>query len=125
MPTLHSWNAGSFTGVVQAESGVISGRFEGRLLVRGRLLIKSGGQVRGSAQYGEIEIEPGGELQGAMLVYPVSKPPENGLDILAIAAGPQSERPTGNSVSPAPKLPIAVPSGANGQLKVVTETPAA
>src|SRR5207237_1414872 len=44
-------NAGSFTGVVQAESGVISGRFEGRLLVRGRLLIKSGGQVRGSAQY--------------------------------------------------------------------------
>src|SRR5438105_8784720 len=41
-------NAGSFKGTVQAESAAISGRFEGRLVVRTRLLIKSGGQVRGS-----------------------------------------------------------------------------
>src|SRR6185437_7906168 len=40
-------SARSYKGEVQAESAVISGRFEGRLIVRSRLLIKSGGEVRG------------------------------------------------------------------------------
>jgi len=120
-------NAGSFKGVVQAESAVISGEFEGRLIIRARLLIRSGGQVRGSAQYGQIEIEPGGELQGDMLVYPSKHPAKDGLDLLAIAAGPKSEHPspTGNSVSPTHKLTVAVPSAANGQLNGSTDKPAA
>jgi cytoskeletal protein CcmA (bactofilin family) len=120
-------NAGSFKGVVQAESAVISGQFEGRLIIRERLLIRSGGQVRGSAQYGQIEIEPGGELQGALLVYPAKHPAKDGLDLLAIAAEPNSERPgpTGSSVSPAHKLPVALPNGANGQLNGLTDKPAA
>src|SRR5947199_6148983 len=93
-------SAGSCKGEVQAESAVISGRFEGRLIVRARLLIKSGGQVRGSVQYGRVEIEPGGELQGDMVVHPASKAAaQDELDILDIPARPNSARAIGKSVS--------------------------
>ena len=105
-------SAGSCKGEVQAESAVISGRFEGRLIVRARLLIKSGGQVRGSVQYGHVEIEPGGELQGDMTVHRVSKPaPQDELDILDIPARPTSARSIEDSVSPPDKLSFALPNG--------------
>ena len=105
-------NAGSCKGEVQAESAVISGRFAGRLIVRARLLIKSGGQVRGSVQYGHVEIEPGGELQGDMAVHPASNPAaQDELDILDIPVRPTSERSIGNAVSPSDKLSVAVPNG--------------
>jgi len=105
-------NAGSFKGAVEAESAAISGQFEGRLVVRTRLLIKSGGQVRGSVQYGQIEIEAGGELQGDMVMHPASKvTAENELDILAVAVGPKPGRSIGHSVSSIHKAPLAAPSG--------------
>src|SRR5438105_3386530 len=105
-------STGSCKGEVQAESAVISGCFEGRLVVRTRLLIKSGGQVRGSVQYGQIEIEPGGELQGDMVMHPASKvTAENELDILAVAVGPKPGRSIGHSVSSIHKAPLAAPSG--------------
>jgi cytoskeletal protein CcmA (bactofilin family) len=104
-------SAGSCRGEVQAETAVISGRFEGRLIVRARLVIKSGGQVRGSVQYGQVEIEPGGELQGDMVVHPASNPvvPDE-LDILDIPARAKSAR----STSPH-KLPLTVPNGIDDQ----------
>ena len=105
-------STGSCKGEVQTESAVISGRFEGRLIVRSRLLIKSGGQVRGSVQYGQVEIEPGGELQGDMVVHPASKPAaQDELDILDIPARPNSARAIGKSVSLPHKLPAAIPNG--------------
>src|SRR5947207_5914559 len=105
-------STGSCKGEVQAESAVISGRFEGRLIVRLRLLIKSGGQVRGSVEYGQVEIEPGGELQGDMVVHPASKPAQDELDILDIPAKRNLARAIGKSVSSPPhKLPLAVPNG--------------
>src|SRR5437868_12363996 len=106
-------SAGSCKGEVQAESAIISGRFEGRLIVRARLLIKSGGQVRGSVQYGQVEIEPGGELQGDMVVHPASKPAaQDELDILDIPAKRNLARAIGKSFSSPPhKLPLAVPNG--------------
>src|ERR1051326_8654442 len=105
-------STGSCKGEVQTESAVISGRFEGRLIVRSRLLIKSGGQVRGSVQYGQVEIEPGGELQGDMVVHPASKPaPQDELDILDIPAKRNFARAIVESVSSPDKLPVAVPNG--------------
>src|SRR5204862_910278 len=83
-------STGSCKGEVQAESAVISGRFEGRLIVRSRLLIKSGGQVRGSVHYGQVESEPGGELRGDMVVHPPSMHVARvELDILNIPAKPK------------------------------------
>jgi cytoskeletal protein CcmA (bactofilin family) len=105
-------STGSCKGEVQAESAVISGRFEGRLIVRSRLLIKSGGQVRGSVQYGQVEIEPGGELQGDMVVHPASNPvPQDELDILDIPTKRNLARSIGKTVSLPHKLPLSVPNG--------------
>ena len=104
--------AGSCKGEVQAESAVISGRFEGRLIVRARLLIKSGGQVKGSVQYGEVQIEPGGELQGDMVVHPASKhAAQDELDILDIPTKTKLTRSIGNSASSPHKLPLTVRNG--------------
>ena len=109
-------STGSCKGEVQAESAVISGCFEGRLIVRSRLLIKSGGQVRGSVQYGQVEIEPGGELQGDMVVHPASKAAaQDELDILDIPAKPKIARSIGNSVSSSDKLPLALANGLDGR----------
>jgi cytoskeletal protein CcmA (bactofilin family) len=103
-------SAGSCKGEVQAESAVISGRFEGRLIVRARLLIKSGGQVRGSVQYGQVEIEPGGELQGDMVIHQASNPAtQDELDILDIPAKPKLARSNGNS--PPHRLPLSALNG--------------
>jgi len=97
---------------VQAESAVIGGRFEGRLIVRTRLVIKSGGRVRGSVQYGQVEIESGGELQGDMLVHPASNhAAQDEVDILDIPAKPKIARSIGNSVSSSDKLPLALANG--------------
>src|SRR2546429_454087 len=105
-------SSGSCKGEVQAESAIISGRFEGRLIVRARLLIKSGGQVRGSVQYGQVEIESGGELQGDMVVHPASKAAaQDELDILDIPAKPKLARAIGESVASPHKLPVAIPNG--------------
>jgi cytoskeletal protein CcmA (bactofilin family) len=106
---------GSCKGEVQAETAVISGRFEGRLVIRARLIIKSGGQVRGSVQYGQLEIEPGGELQGDMVVHPASNRTANDeqdeLDILDIPAKPKLARGIGTSAPSSHKSPLAVPNG--------------
>src|SRR5438477_6262514 len=108
--------AGSCKGEVQAESAVISGRFKGRLIVRARLLIKSGGQVKGSVQYGEVQIEPGGELQGDMVVHPASKhAAQDELDILDIPMKTKSTRSIGSSVSSTHKAPFTVPNGTDNQ----------
>src|SRR5438270_13605926 len=108
--------AGSCKGEVQAESAVISGRFEGRLIVRARLLIKSGGQVKGSVQYGEVQIEPGGELQGDMVVHPASKhAAQDELDILDIPTKRKIARSIGNSVSSPDELPLALANGLDGR----------
>ena len=105
-------SAGSCRGEVQAESAMISGRFEGRLIVRAQLVIRSGGQVIGSVQYGQVEIEPGGELQGDMAAHPASKQAaQDELDILDIPARQKPRRSIGTSVLSTDKAPPAVPNG--------------
>ncbi|MBV8492858.1 MAG: polymer-forming cytoskeletal protein [Alphaproteobacteria bacterium] len=107
-------NTGSFKGTVEAESAVISGRFEGRLTVQGRLVVKAGGQVRGTVHYGQLAIEPGGEVQGDIVVGGEAKAAgDEELDILDIAVAPKAGRPIGNAVSPAPKAPLAMRNGAS------------
>lgn len=56
------------TGVLKGDGEVqqaeIRGRFEGRLRVRGRLVIRAGGRAQGNIAYAEIEVEPGGRIDG-------------------------------------------------------------
>ena len=61
-------DTGFFKGTAEIDSAVIGGRFEGTLTVRERLTIKSTGRIQGKIRYGQIEIEPGGEISGEVQV---------------------------------------------------------
>jgi cytoskeletal protein CcmA (bactofilin family) len=65
---------GLFTGAASVESAEIRGRFEGELIVSGRLLIRAPGQVSASVKYREIEIERGGRLSGNVDATDGAKP---------------------------------------------------
>ena len=58
--------SGFFRGNASVVDADISGRFEGELTVHGKLTIRSTGRVNGSIRYGQIVIEPGGEITGDM-----------------------------------------------------------
>jgi cytoskeletal protein CcmA (bactofilin family) len=57
-------DSGLFKGSASIDDAEIRGRFEGNLVVRKRLLIKSSGRVSGAIRYGQIEIECGGQISG-------------------------------------------------------------
>ena len=61
-------DTGFFKGTAEIDSAVIGGRFEGTLTVRERLTVKSTGRIQGKIRYGQIEIEPGGEISGEVQV---------------------------------------------------------
>jgi cytoskeletal protein CcmA (bactofilin family) len=56
--------SGLFKGTASIDEAEVRGRFEGELIVRRRLLIRSGGKVIGTIRYGQLEVEAGGELSG-------------------------------------------------------------
>ena len=56
--------SGLFKGSAEIDNADVRGIFEGNLIVRKRLLIRSSGQVSGSIRYGQIEIELGGQISG-------------------------------------------------------------
>ncbi|MDP6603250.1 MAG: polymer-forming cytoskeletal protein [Rhodospirillales bacterium] len=58
--------SGYFKGDAQVNEADISGRYEGTLIARDKLIIRAGGRVSGSIRYGRIVIESGGEITGDM-----------------------------------------------------------
>jgi cytoskeletal protein CcmA (bactofilin family) len=57
---------GLFKGAATIDVADISGRFEGDLVVRQRLMVRATGHILGSVRYGEMEIERGGTIAGDM-----------------------------------------------------------
>jgi cytoskeletal protein CcmA (bactofilin family) len=57
---------GVFNGSAAIDDVEVSGRFDGDLVVRKRLLIRASGRVSGTITYGEIEIEAGGRISGVI-----------------------------------------------------------
>jgi len=57
---------GFFKGRAEVDEADVSGRFEGDLIARERLIVRSSGRVHGSVRYGRIVIESGGEISGDM-----------------------------------------------------------
>ena len=55
---------GRLDGQGEVETADIAGSFDGTLVVRGRLLIRATGRVKGDIRFGELEIERGGQLAG-------------------------------------------------------------
>lgn len=64
--------AGHFKGSVEIDEADIAGKFEGSLTVRGRLKLRSTGQVEGTLSYGELEVEAGGRIVGEIKVLSAS-----------------------------------------------------
>jgi cytoskeletal protein CcmA (bactofilin family) len=56
--------AGLFKGSAEIDVADISGRFEGDLTVRSRLIVRASGRIVGSIRYGQIEVERGGVVSG-------------------------------------------------------------
>jgi cytoskeletal protein CcmA (bactofilin family) len=55
---------GFFKGTAEVEEADIGGRFNGTLRVSGCLTVRRNGIIQGKISYGEIAIEPGGEVRG-------------------------------------------------------------
>lgn len=62
--------SGVFAGTALVQDAVISGRFEGKITVLGRLTIRSTGQVCGEMEYGALEVEAGARLEGRAAMLP-------------------------------------------------------
>lgn len=60
--------SGLFKGSVEIDEADIGGRFEGDLIVRGRLRVRATGRINGSIRYSELEVEAGGQLIGEIQV---------------------------------------------------------
>ena len=59
---------GEFKGAAEVDVADISGRFDGDLTARQRLIVRAGGKVLGKIRYGQLEIERGGVLSGEVEV---------------------------------------------------------
>lgn len=57
---------GVFKGDAEVESADVSGTVEGTLTARGVLTVRASGTIRGNISYGQLEIERGGTIVGAM-----------------------------------------------------------
>ena len=87
---------GVFTGTIDVEEADIAGRFDGELLARDRLIVRSGGVVEGTIRYANIIIEAGGHIAGEVAhmdaaatraTQPISAPtPEPGFADLPLPA---------------------------------------
>ena len=79
---------GVFKGNAEVESADISGTVEGTLAARGVLTVRASGRIRGNISYGQLEIERGGTVIGAM--QPLSD--DDSRDAGSV---PAAESPTG------------------------------
>jgi cytoskeletal protein CcmA (bactofilin family) len=64
--------SGQFRGSVEIENADIAGRYDGELTVHGRLTVRSTGRISGMVKYGELEVNPGGQIIGEMQVVGTS-----------------------------------------------------
>lgn len=58
--------SGTFYGSVDIQEATIAGRFEGELIVKGRLTVRSGGSITGTISYKELAIEAGAVIDGKL-----------------------------------------------------------
>ncbi|QCO15162.1 polymer-forming cytoskeletal protein [Azospirillum brasilense] len=85
---------GLFKGAVEIDEADIGGRFEGDIIVRGRLTVRSTGKINGSIKYGELAVEAGALLNGEIGKYtPAAKP-------AAASAAPAEAAPAPAALDP-------------------------
>ena len=55
---------GHFNGSADVNEAEISGTFEGSLVARKRLVLRATGRIKGNVEYGQLEVERGGQIIG-------------------------------------------------------------
>lgn len=65
---------GVFLGSAEVNEADISGLYEGELVARDILTVRSGGRINGTVRYGRISIEAGGEISGDMRALSQAEP---------------------------------------------------
>ena len=55
---------GVFKGIVEIDTAIIKGKFEGELTARERIIVHATGDVSGKIRYGRLAIEEGGRVHG-------------------------------------------------------------
>ena len=55
---------GALSGSAEVDSASVSGKYDGKLRVKGLLVVKSGGTISGEVHCGELEVERGGRING-------------------------------------------------------------
>jgi cytoskeletal protein CcmA (bactofilin family) len=55
---------GTFVGEAEIEVAEISGAFEGTVIARDLLIVRSTGRITGTVQFGRLEVERGGRIEG-------------------------------------------------------------
>ena len=73
--------AGLFRGAVEIHEAEIAGRFEGSIVVQGRLSVRSTGRIEGKIQYGELAVDAGGTLDGEVRGHGKTVKPEKAKPI--------------------------------------------
>lgn len=68
---------GFFKGSAEVAEADISGLYEGELIARETLTVRSGGRINGTVRYGRIIIEAGGEISGDMRALGHEAPAES------------------------------------------------
>ena len=82
--------SGTFFGSVEIEEATVAGRFEGEIIVHGRLTIRSGGVITGSISYKELEVEAGAVLDGR--ITPVREQNRQSQPAEKVQAGRQASQ---------------------------------
>jgi len=67
---------GQFRGNVEIENADIAGRYDGQLIVHGRLTVRATGRISGMVKYGELEISAGGQIIGELQITGAANPQE-------------------------------------------------
>jgi cytoskeletal protein CcmA (bactofilin family) len=86
--------AGLFRGKVEIHEAEIAGRFDGEIIVQGRLSVRSTGRIEGKIQYGELAIDAGGTLDGEIKGHSKTAKPE--VKAKPIAEAPLLDQPAAN-----------------------------
>jgi len=73
---------GAFAGSATVKDAVIAGRFDGKLVVTGRLSIKSTAVVKGEISYGALEIEAGSRIEASIAARPAEEAPADAANAI-------------------------------------------
>jgi cytoskeletal protein CcmA (bactofilin family) len=111
--------SGLYKGSASIDDAEIRGRFEGTLIARKRLHIRTTGKVSGTVSYAQIEVEAGGQLAGEVKVLSADAAAALAAPPLAAASAAGSKPasapgsvPAGNPGSGPGTAPPGAPAGA-------------